>query len=65
MSDRIKGLVVVTDDLHEDDAAELITIISRLRGVVSIERSVVDYEDVMNRVMIKRELSGKLWEVLK
>ena len=65
MTDRFKGCVVTFDrDIREDDVEPLLTALRMLKGVVSVETSVVDPEDHMNRSRIRREMEKKIWGAL-
>jgi len=63
MTDRIKGFVVTLEqDVREDDVAAITDAIGMIRGVLSVDPSVVDHEDHMNRVRIRAEIQKRLWE---
>lgn len=62
MTDRFKGLVVTFDrDIREDDAEGIINAIKHIRGVISVEPSVSDVNDHMNRVRMLNEMRTKVY----
>ena len=66
MTDRLKGCVVVfAEDVREDDASPLLQAIGQLRGVLSVEPSVLTGDDWMARERIRAELHDTLWSVLR
>lgn len=66
MTDILKGCwVAFEEDIREDDAENLLNVISSIKGVLDVTGSVSDSNDWMNRVRIKDELRKKLHEVLK
>ena len=66
MSDRIKGLVVVFDeDLIESEARRIADAIYLLQHVESVEASVWNNEDLMNRSRVRTEIEKQLWAVLR
>ncbi len=65
MSNDIKGVVVTFDhDMHEDHAARVIEAIKMIVGVASVQPSVSNIDDLMNRERVRRELIDKLLSVL-
>lgn len=65
MTDRIKGFIVILDeDIREDDAEPIANAIRQLNHVASVEGSVRNIEDTMNRSRIRMELERQLWAVL-
>ena len=66
MSDRYKGFVVTLDrDVKDEDAEDIITAISMIRGVIDAKPVMAGIDDHMNRARIKRELQHELAELLK
>jgi len=66
MTDRIKGFVVTLDsDIRIDDIDQIVNAIKMIKGICSVEPSVSNYDDTMNRERIKSELRGKFIEFLK
>lgn len=66
MSDRVKGCVVTFEaDMHPDDVAPILAAIGQLRGVVSVETSVVDVSDVINRRMVAHGIKARVWAALQ
>jgi hypothetical protein len=66
MTDRLQGVYVAFDvDIREDDAKDIIAAISQIRHVLRVEPSVVDLSDFVARERVRRELTDKLWEILK
>jgi hypothetical protein len=65
VTDRLQGVWVAFErDIREDDAEPLIEAIKQLRGVLSVEANVSDYEDWFARQRVRRELTDRLWAVL-
>lgn len=65
MSDRIKGFVVTMKmDVNEQHAEKLRSAMLMLDGVSSVEKSVSDYNDIMNRDQVRRELGEQIWGIL-
>lgn len=65
MSDRIKGFVVtMRKDISEEHAEKLRSAILMLDGVSSVEKSVADFNDLMNRDQVRRELGEQIWGIL-
>lgn len=65
MTDRIKGFVVVFDaDIRDDDAEKIADAILLFPHVATVEASVWNNEDLMNRSRIRKEIEQKLWAVL-
>lgn len=65
MTDRIKGLVVTFDrDIREDDVEGIINAISLIKGVIGVDKSVVNINDRLNRVRVQSEIRDKIWKVL-
>lgn len=66
MTDRLKGLIVTFEqDIRTDDAQGIIDAIKHIRGVASVDTSVTNIEDHMNRVMVSREIRTKIFDALK
>lgn len=66
MTDRIKGFVVTLDsDVRIDDIDHIVNAIKMIKGICSVEPSVSNFDDTMNRERIKSELRGKFIEFLK
>jgi len=66
MTDRIKGVVVTFDkDIRVDDAENWINAIRMITGVIDVEPVLTDIDDHMNRVRIRHEIRGKLYDVFK
>ena len=66
MTDRIKGFTVtLTDDIRIDDVQPLLDAVKMLKGVASVDVSVTNMDDHMNRQMISMEMKTKIYEVLK
>ena len=56
MTDRLKGCVVTFErDIREDDAEKVLNAILMIRGVASVDVSVADADDHMNRERVRRE----------
>lgn len=61
MTDRIRTVIVVLDrDYREDDAEPIVKAIRMIKGVASVELSVVDGVDHMARMVARTELQGKV-----
>lgn len=66
MTDRVKALTVVLDaDYREDDVQALAQAIGQMKGVVAVSLLKTDATDYANRMRIRTELTGKLYDVLK
>jgi len=66
MTDRLKGFIVTLDhDMRDDDAEVIVNAISMIKGVLTVKPSVRDLDDLMNRELIRQEITNKLYEVLK
>lgn len=66
MTDRIKGFVVtLTDDIRIDDVQPLLDAVKMLKGVASVDTSVTNIDDHMNRQVVYMDVKKKLYEVLK
>lgn len=66
MTDRIASLVVVLkQDMRVDDVEDLKKAIRMIRGVEAVRHGpVVDYEDLVARERITRELREALFKIL-
>ena len=66
MSDKIKGLVVTLDmDVSDEYADHIIEAISMIKHVVSVDKSVVNIDDHMNRMRIKSQIRSDFYEFAK
>ena len=66
MSDTVKALIVtLEDDMRDEDVTQLQCAIAWMKHVISVDKSVVTMDDLINRVRIRRELVEKLWKVLE
>lgn len=66
MSNQIKGLVVTfKTPIHEDKAGRIKAAIECLSDVAAVSTSIDEWDDQMNRMQVKMEISAKLWEALK
>ena len=62
---RYHTLTVVLEDDFKDEAAEsLMDAIRHIRGVLSVDGIVADYNSNMAEARAKADLGQKLWEVL-
>lgn len=65
MTDRFHSLTVVLDkDIREDDAEGLIDAIKHMRGVLSVEGIVSNYEAHMAVERARRELGTEILSVI-
>lgn len=65
MSDRVKGIIVTFEsDIREDDAKEIINAILMIKGVLNVNTSVRDHNDIMNRERVRSEYKERLWNAL-
>lgn len=65
MTAQYKSLTVcLEEDIHDDDAELLISVILHLRGVVGVQGDVVEPNDWVNRQRIRLELRTKLLAAL-
>lgn len=66
MTDRIKGLTVLLEpDKRDDDAEYIINAIRMIKGVVSVKSHIADMDHHFAVETARRELTTKLWDVLK
>jgi len=66
MSDKTKGLIVSFEkDLQDGSAERIKHAISMLKGVFSVEKSVTDVDDYLNRQNIKAEFKNDVLELWK
>lgn len=66
MSDRIKGLTVVLDnDYREEDIEMIKELILQIKGVKTVEESIVSVDDLINRSRITIEIKEKIYDFLK
>ncbi len=55
MTDRVKGCVVTFDrDYRDDDVEEILGAIKMIKGVISVEGSLRNIDDSINREVIKQ-----------
>lgn len=65
MSNDIKGLYIAfNEDLKEEYVDKLIEAIKIFRGIGSVEKSVVNFDDFINRARFKTKLLQKLFDVI-
>lgn len=66
MSERVKGCVVTFEtDMHPDDVAPILAAIGQLRSVVSVETSVANISDVINRRMVAHGIKARIWAAIE
>ena len=66
MTDRIKGLTIVLEDnIRDDDCDRITDAIGMVKGVVSVIRHVEDDEHYMAKQQVKREIGGKIMELVR
>lgn len=66
MTDRINGFIVTLDKRYRiDDMEDTQNAIKCIKGVISVQPIIDDFNTVMVREQVKNELIGKLFEVLK
>ena len=66
MTDRIKGLVVVLgDDYRDDDVESIVNAILMIKGVVAVNKKVVNMDDYINRIKIRGDLEKRLLNILR
>lgn len=66
MSDQVKGLIVTfSNGISIEQAEKYKAAISLMAGVVNVEHSVDDWNDKMNREMIKGEMTKKIADALR
>lgn len=64
MTDRHKGYIVtLEDDIREDDAETIIAALRMIKGVLSVEALVANYDDHMARERVRREVVGMLYDL--
>jgi hypothetical protein len=65
MSDRIKGFVVTLEkDIRDDDADEVKRAIAMIKGVASVDSSVANADDHINRMQIRTEIANNIFSAL-
>ncbi len=65
MSDRVKGYTVILDKDCVDYAAQTIQdAIMMIKGVKDVKPSIVNSDDLMNRMKIKNEMKMKLYDLI-
>lgn len=66
MTDRLKGCVVVFDkDYRDDDAADIISALTMVKGVASVSPVVANHEDYMNRERVRLEYQRAILDALQ
>jgi hypothetical protein len=66
MTDRVKGFTVTLEhDIRIDDVEFIKQAIEMIRGVVNVDYSISNTDDIINQARIKHELKMKLFETLK
>lgn len=66
MTDRLKGVTVTfKTDIREDDAEATINAIRMIKGVLSVDPIMANYQDHVARVRLKHEISDKLYKVIE
>lgn len=64
MSNQTRTLTVVIEERRIGDAEPLMDAIRQMRGVISVNAEVSNFNDYANKELAKHELKMKLWEVL-
>lgn len=65
MTDRYITLAVTLEEpIRSDDCQPLIDAIKQLRGVLSVDAGVCDYNYFAARLTVRQEMGEALWEVL-
>lgn len=65
MTDRYKALtVVLARDVRDDDAQSIINAISMVKGVLSVEPNVADFDDYVHRERLYWKFREKLLQAL-
>lgn len=66
MTTRLKGLTVAfSQDIREDDVEAIVNAIRMIKGVMDVLPIENTSEDWIIKERVKRELSSKIYEVLK
>lgn len=66
MSDKIKGFVVTLDtDVSEEYAEALQQSIMMMKNVISVEKSVTNHNDHMNRSRVISEMREKFFKFMR
>lgn len=65
MSNQTRTLTVVIEERRIGDAEPLMDAIRQMRGVISVNAEVSNFNDYANKELAKHELTMKLWDVLK
>lgn len=65
MTDRYHSIaVVLEEDIRDDDAEYILNAIRMIKGVLSIEPHISNFESNMAEERAKKEYADKLWNVL-
>lgn len=65
MSDRVKGYTVILDkDCVDYNAQTIQDAIMMIKGVKDVKPSIVNSDDLMNRMKIKSEMKMKLYDLI-
>lgn len=64
MTDSIHSITVVLEHDMKENAEPLISAIKCMKGVISVEGNIADYNFVVAEARAKKHYAEKLWEVL-
>ena len=66
MTDRLKGVTVTFEaDIRDDDAKAIINAIFMIKGVIDVEPSIRNHDDIMNRARVREEMENKIWNAIR
>lgn len=66
MTDRVKGLTITLEkDVRVDDVEYIVNAIKMIKGISSVDLSIVTFDDHINRARIYGEVRTKLFEFIK
>jgi hypothetical protein len=66
MTDRYNTLTVVLErDIRDDDAEYIINAIKMIKGVADVSGNIADNDFYAAQVRVRRDITDKIWEVLK
>lgn len=65
MTDRIHSIgVILEKDIRDDDAECILNAIKMIKGVLSVEPNIVDFQSAMAESRARKDIADKLWEIL-
>lgn len=66
MTDRVRSLTVVLDkDYRDDDCESIVEAVKMIKGVASVDMTVTEAADYINRAVVAGELRERLFYALR